>query len=93
MFTLIPSSKFTRELKKLVKSQKKLRAKIDKVFDKLSDNPQDPKLGSHKVHLTVYGEVWSSAVTGDIRIIWNYNQNGEIEIILINIGGHDKVYR
>jgi mRNA-degrading endonuclease YafQ of YafQ-DinJ toxin-antitoxin module len=55
MFTLIPSSKFTRELKKLVKSQKKLRGKIDRVFDKLSDNPQDPKLGSHKVHLTVYG--------------------------------------
>jgi mRNA-degrading endonuclease YafQ of YafQ-DinJ toxin-antitoxin module len=93
MFVLVPSPKFTRELKKLFKKQKSLKPKIHKIFDRLSDDPQDPTLGSHKVNLSLYGEVWSSKVNGDIRIIWDYNNSGEIEIILINIGGHDQIYR
>jgi len=46
-----------------------------------------------KVNISVLGEVCSSRITGDIRLIWEYNQENEIEIILLTIGGHDRVYR
>jgi mRNA-degrading endonuclease YafQ of YafQ-DinJ toxin-antitoxin module len=93
MFQFLSNNLFKKNYKNLVKNNKKLKAKIDLTLIKLANNPQDPTLGSHKVNLSLYGEVWSSKVNGDTRIIWDYNNSGEIEIILINIGGHNQVYR
>jgi hypothetical protein len=60
-------------------------------------NPFYPSLKSHKTTTkTAKGKCFSSRITGDIRIIWNYNKNEICAIDLINIGGHegkDKVYK
>jgi mRNA-degrading endonuclease YafQ of YafQ-DinJ toxin-antitoxin module len=92
MFEIVPTKKFTKELQKIIKNNSILKQKIFEVFQDLQDNPHKPKLGSHKVNLSKFGEVWASKVTPDIRIIWDYNSDNQIEIILFTIGGHDKVY-
>ena len=74
---------FTKKLKKLVRNNIELKKKVSETILKLSLNPSDPAIVYHKV-----GNVWSSRVTGDIRIIWDYDKNQNITIILINIGGH-----
>jgi mRNA-degrading endonuclease YafQ of YafQ-DinJ toxin-antitoxin module len=93
MFNFVANNLFKKNYKALIKNNKKLKLNIDQTLVDLGTDPHDPTLGSHKVNLSLYGEVWSSRVTGDIRIIWDYNEAQEIEIILINIGCHDKVYR
>jgi mRNA-degrading endonuclease YafQ of YafQ-DinJ toxin-antitoxin module len=59
------------------------------VFNKLSKNPSDPSLKTHKIFMPNNTYRYSSSVTGDIRIIWNYDIDGIIQFIeLIDIGGH-----
>ena len=41
------------------------------------------------------GKVYSSFISGDIRIIWEFS-NGSLHILVLNIGGHsgtNNVYR
>lgn len=88
-----PSKHFKRDYKKLIKNNPVLECKIDEVLDLLSLDPKDPTLRSHKVRLHAFGEVWSTRVTGDIRILWDYDEDDERIILLLTIGGHDYVYR
>ena len=93
MFILSASNSFKKTYKKFVNKNPILERKISAVLEKLSNNPQNPSLSSHKVTVSNFGEVWSSKITADIRLIWEYNAENEIEILLLTIGGHDKVYR
>jgi mRNA-degrading endonuclease YafQ of YafQ-DinJ toxin-antitoxin module len=83
MFTAEFSKYFQKQYKKLIKNNKILEARIDTALSKLLE---DPELVSHKV-----GQYWSCRVTGDIRIIWEY-QDDELVLMLLKIGGHDEVY-
>ncbi len=92
-FLLSPTTLFSKKYKKIVKNNQKLQEiMINKLFD-LADNPLLPSLGSHKVNTPKFGECFSSKVTGDIRIIWKYDENDSLEILeLLDLGGHDRVY-
>jgi mRNA-degrading endonuclease YafQ of YafQ-DinJ toxin-antitoxin module len=61
----------------------------------LANDPATPKLKTHKV--LIEGErLFSSSVTGDLRIIWRYAPTGLEVIDLLDIGGHEggkKVYK
>lgn len=96
-FTFQFDNYFAKKYKKLINKDKNLKIKIDSVLETLSQNPKDSKLNSHKVKTTKFGECFSSSITGDLRLIWSYNDNGELEIIdLLDIGGHSgghKVYK
>jgi len=75
-------------LAKLVLKDHDLEAKIEKVLDGLVVDPQSPQLRSHKV-TTKHGiKAYSSRVTGDPRIIWDYNQSDILILDLLDIGGH-----
>jgi len=40
--------------------------------------------------------MYSSKVTGDLRIIWNFDKNNNLFLILLDLGGHEgknKVYK
>jgi len=59
-------------------------------------DPFQDCLKSHKVNTKLNGIRWSSRVTGDIRIIWDF-ESGLVNVInIFNIGGHSgqsKVYK
>lgn len=91
-FFLRPGNLYIRKLKKLIKNDSSLFKIIDRKLSKLENSPTDPSLKSHKVNTPKFGSCFSSRITGDLRIIWRYNQ-GEIEVIdLLDIGGHNEVY-
>jgi mRNA-degrading endonuclease YafQ of YafQ-DinJ toxin-antitoxin module len=57
MFTLVVLNRFKKDFKKLVKNNNKLKSKVEKTLVLLEDDPQQKSLGSHKVSLSLYGEV------------------------------------
>lgn len=81
---------------KITKRDSKLKNKIIKVQELLSLDPHNPVLQSHKVNSVNYGLSWSSRITGDIRVIWNYDSSQNLIILVLTIGSHsgnDKVYK
>ncbi len=96
MYKLNPSKKFERKSKKLLKQNILLQKKIFAFFEIFTINPFYSSLKTHKVNDINNDTNYSSRLTGDLRIIWNFN-NGTAEILdLIDIGGHsgaDKVYK
>ena len=84
MFTLSLSQYFVKKLQKLTSKNPALKDKISTTLKALARNPLDPPLKSHKVQ-----DYWSSSVTGDIRIIWQYGDDKIVKIIeVLDIGGH-----
>ncbi len=93
MFKIITTKYFDKKAKKLLSKNKILNQKTKEAVIKLSINPIQLSLKSHKVNSKLFQDVFSSSVTGDIRIIWHYvagedGDNKEIEILeLLDIGG------
>ena len=87
MYELQTTSNFRKKYKKLAEKNKKLQDSVQKTLALLRLNPKYKSLKTHKVFLSQYGEVYSSFVTGDIRIIWMQIEN-KLIILLLDIGGH-----
>ena len=81
------TKKAARKYKKLTTKNIHLQEKIQEVLKILVDNPFHSKLKTHKVQITNYGIVYSSSVTKDIRIIWEFEKE-KITVVLLDIGGH-----
>lgn len=95
MFTLDFSDTFKVRVEKLTAKDLPLKKKTIKALTILTSNPKHRSLRSHKVTTKDFGEKWSSWVTGDIRIIWDYHPAENQVIQVFSIGGHsgkDKVY-
>jgi len=93
MFNIVKSKLFDKKSKKITKNNPKLAVKIANVVDSLQVNPLFPSLGSHKVNTPKFGQCFSSRVTGDVRIIWQYDNENRLEILeLLDLGGDDTVY-
>ena len=90
------STSFIRQFKRITKNNIRLRNEIIETIELLKIDPFSSILKSHKVNATIGGTRWSSRVTGDVRIIWDFN-NDDIHIIeLLDVGGHsgsNKVYK
>lgn len=96
MFTLIFTKSFDKTYIKVVKGNAEIDRKVRKALHFLEQDPFYPSLGTHKVNTKNYGEKWSSWATGDIRIIWDYDNEEKLVIILLGIGRHSgthKVYK
>lgn len=87
MYNLEFGEGFTSEYKKLTKNNIEIKKRILKSLKLLAENPLYPSLRSHKVNSKEFNNVWSSWVTGDIRIIWKYEDKVLI-IVLLAIGSH-----
>lgn len=83
MFKAEFSKYFQKQYKKLIKNNKLMEGRIDTALTKLL---HDPEIVSHKV-----GQYWNCRVTGAIRIIWEY-QDDELVLLLLKIGRHGEVY-
>jgi len=96
MYELISTDAFKHSLIKILKGDQKLKKKILKTLRLLRQNPHYPSLRSHKVNTRFLGERWSSWVTGDIRIIWDFENGNRLTILLLDIGSHSgthKIYK
>lgn len=96
MYKLFPSENFKRQYKKLTDKNFALKNKVIKTFEYLQQNPFLPQLKSHKVESKNCGKRFSSSVTGDIRIIWDFSDNEVNVLDLFDLGGHfggNKVYK
>ncbi len=87
MFEIETTEAFRRKYAKLILNNSLMKIRIDKAVMELSINPKQRSLKTHKVTLPRLGEVYSSRVTGDVRIIWEY-ASGKAILMLIDIGGH-----
>lgn len=87
-------SRFKRDFKGISKKDKKTTKRVIDCIEALKENPFNPKLDTHSVRISSLGKVYSSRVTGDIRIVWFFKSKGVI--VLYRIGGHSggsKVYK
>lgn len=77
------SSSFLKSAKKLPTHILKSAEKKEKIF---RENPLHPSLRLHELHGKFQG-IWSISITGNYRIIFERQENGDI--LFLSIGRHD----
>jgi len=85
-YTLVILNKAKRDIKRYRKKNSKAVKDIEETFLKLGNNPFNRSLRTHKVRTKESGLVYSSNITGDLRVIWKF-EKGKI-ILVLTIGGH-----
>ncbi len=83
---LILSSRFQKDLDKLLNSNPQIKSKIAKTFKLMQADLTYPSLRLHKLSGT---DIWSISVDISIRIILYKEKDN---LYLLRIGHHDEVY-
>jgi len=91
MYTLVWSAGFTRSAEKFVKSHPDLRDRLATVLRDLENDPFQPHLKYHQLRGNIRG-VQAVSITYSCRITLTIAVS-EKEIILLDVGSHDEVYR
>jgi mRNA-degrading endonuclease RelE of RelBE toxin-antitoxin system len=79
---------FERKSSKLFKKNQALRKRFYKTLYKILKDPFYKGLRTHKVNSPKWGKIYSSRITKDLRVLWDFSQN-ELIIIVVDIGGHE----
>lgn len=82
------TNNFEKKSSKLFKKSNKLRKRFFKTLFQILEEPFYKGLKTHKVNSPKWGEVYSSRITNDLRVLWDFAGNGLI-ILVIDIGGHE----
>jgi mRNA interferase YafQ len=85
---------FRRALKRYLKKQPRLQAKVVTALQSLAENPFDTSLKTHKLKGDLTG-LWACTVEYDCRIIFRFQEiedEPEAAIMAIDVGSHDDVY-
>ena len=91
MFTLVTTDYFLRRAHKFLRKHPDLRERFAQVVDDLKTDPFAPHLAYHHLGGKLK-DVQAVSITYDYRIILTIEIT-ECEIILLDIGSHDEVYR
>ena len=91
MFTLVWTARFTRSAESFVRRHPELRAKFAGVLRDLESDPFQPHLKYHHLGGKLK-DVEAVSITYDYRITLTIEVTDK-EIILLDIGSHDEVYR
>ena len=91
MYKIERLPKFDKRYKKLVKKNFEIGDKVRKAVKLLMNDPKYPSLKSHQVNHPEYGKIWSSWVHDDLRVLWKY-EGEKIVILLLDIDDHDHIY-
>lgn len=89
------SGPFMRRMKKIRKYNKPLFDRINQTINQLKINPFYPSLKTHTVNNSIHGEVSSSRVDGDVRILWIFEEGNFKIVNILAVGGHSgshKIY-
>ncbi|MCL4353568.1 type II toxin-antitoxin system mRNA interferase toxin, RelE/StbE family [Patescibacteria group bacterium] len=93
MFSLIATSGYDDAYKKLIKGNPEKEKRTKKAVKLIRTDPFYPSLKSHKVNTRNFGEKWSSFITGDLRIIWDFDEVEKKIILLFTIAKHSGSHR
>ena len=91
MYTLVWSDGFTRSAEKFIKSHPDLRDKFAAILRDLENDPFQPHLKYHQLKGNFKG-VQAVSITYSYRITLTIVVSDR-EIILLDVGSHDEVYR
>ncbi len=94
-YRLVKTTRFQKKTSRLVSRNEPLRKKISKTLKTLQKNPFFSGLKTHKVQSRIYGIKYSSRVSKDVRIIWNFDEQNKVCLLLLDLGSHSgsgKVY-
>ena len=91
MYTLIWTPRFMRSAERFAKQHSELRARFAAVLRDLEQDPFQPHLKFHNLGGKLRG-IQAVSLTYDYRITLTVLIT-EREIILLDIGSHDEVYR
>lgn len=91
----IPTSTptFDKSYKKFMKGEFEKEKRTKKTIKLMRIDPFYPSLKSHKVNTRSFGKRWSSWITGDLRIIWDFDPKEKMRIILFAIVNHTGTHR
>lgn len=92
MYKLKFSTNFVREYKKLVKLRRVTEATVQSVLTIIKYDPYDTKLKTHLITGKKSGNAWSSRLTNDLRILWSVDEDQDLTLEIIRIGGHSGKY-
>lgn len=95
-YTLLYKPRFIRRLHKLVAADRSLRSRVEKTLGQLEKNPMHPGLRTHKITRITGDSAFTARVTGNLRIIWEFNGQHAHMLDILDMGGHEgskKVYR
>ena len=93
MFDLLTASSYDETYAKVTKNDKILQKRVKKALKLLRQDPFHPSLKSHKASTRNFGERWSSWITGDLRIIWDFDTEQRLTILLLAITEHSGTHR
>ena len=88
MYRLRFAKTFDPSYQSIVKGDKKLEKRTEKALMLLETDPTYPSLKSHKVETKSFGKRWSSWITSDLRIIWDFDEVEQLVILLLVIAKH-----
>lgn len=89
--TLVTTQHFERRARRFLRKHPDLRSTLRDTLDRLSQDPFEPKLKLHALAGTLSG-VQSVSLTYSYRLTLILRVT-EHEIVLLDIGTHDEVYR
>ncbi|MDO9601371.1 MAG: hypothetical protein Q7J02_03580 [Rhodocyclaceae bacterium] len=91
MYTLVWTPHFTRAAKKFIKHHGGLGGKFAAILGELEVDPFQPRLKYHSLGGTLKG-IQAISITDSYRITLTVVVSDK-EVILLDIGSHDEVYR
>lgn len=93
MYTPVSTPTFAKSYKKLMKGNFEKEKRARKAIKLMRTDPFYPSLKSHKVNTRNFGEKWSSWISGDLRIIWDFDPKEKTIIVLLAIVTHTGTHR
>jgi len=91
VWRLVWTETFRRTAKKWLRSRPWMKPTLSEVLHALEGNPFDPSLRLHPLHGALEGKQAVRLSYSD-RIVLTVERR-EKDIVLLDIGGHDEVYR
>jgi len=91
VFAIVTTEYFLRRARKFLRKHPDLRERFARVVDDLKEDPFAPHLAYHPLGGKLK-DVQAVSITYDYRIILTIEVTDK-EIILLDIGSHDEVYR
>lgn len=77
----------------IVKGDREKEKRTRETLNILRQDPFYPSLKSHKVNTRSFGKRWSSWISGDMRIIWDFDQEEKVRIILFAVVTHTGTHK
>ena len=90
-FALVTTNHFERRARKFLRKHPDLRSTLSDTLDNLSQDPFDPSLRLHSLGGNLSG-IQAVSLTHSYRLTLTV-QITEQEVVLLDIGSHDEVYR